>query len=331
MFRDGFGVLGHSGRNIKVGRREARASPSITYQPLGKTRLQVIKKVNVSRKSNFARGLRYEFLEIICGPHFRNTFAPPAHPMDHRRRSYTVSTKRVSRKQNKRGYREFKRNAWTPQLNIAGQGQINRRDGIPPSMLQKLRYSGVTQISVAGTAYAEAGLSFILDPYGIFSAGLPTNHQPTLFDQFMTLYTNYRVRAYKVRVQAASLPDPPATATSPTIAYFGSVVVPPGVVGGPLTAYIPLAQDSRGKSGICQRADAGITTHKHYYSLQSLSGNVDPTDDAYTGSSTASPPLVPTMNLVGKGDATALAANISVQIDVKFYVEFFNPLTVLAS
>jgi len=46
MFRDGFGVLGHSGRNIKVGRREARASPSITYQPLGKSRQQVIKKVN---------------------------------------------------------------------------------------------------------------------------------------------------------------------------------------------------------------------------------------------------------------------------------------------
>ncbi len=251
--------------------------------------------------------------------------------MDHRRRSYTVSTKRVSRKQNKRGYREFKRNAWTPSLSIAGQGQINRRDGIPPSMLQKLRYSGVTEIALAATAYVEGGATVTLDPYGIVSAGLPTTHQPTYFDQMMTLYTNYRVRAYKVRVEASALPAPPQTNTAAGVTFFGSVIVPPGVVSSPVTGYLALAQDSRSKSGLCRRSDAGITTHKHYHTLLALAGNVDPTDDAYTGSATASPPLIPNLVIVGKNSANAVAMDIAVQIDVKFYVEFFNPLSVATS
>jgi len=261
-------------------------------------------------------------LEIICGPHSRNTLAPPAHPMDHRNRSYSVSTKRVSRKQNKRGYREFKRNAWSPRVTIAGQGQVNRRDGIPPSMLQKLRYTGVTQLTTPVGAYAEQGLSFNLDPQSIVTAGLPNTHQPTLFDQMMTLYQNYRVRAYKVRVQATA-----NTSGSAQGVWFGSCVVPPGVSAAAVTAYLALAQDSRGKSGICHHTNSGITVHKHYYSLMALAGNVDPTDDAYTGSATAAPPLIPTMVSVAKADAAPVtAADIYLQYDIKFYVEFFNPL-----
>jgi len=252
--------------------------------------------------------------------------------MDHRRRSYSVSTKRLSRKQNKRGYREFKRNAsWSPHLTIAGQGQVNRRDGIPPSMLQKLRYTGLTTLSSAATAYAEVGFNLLLDPRDVLSAALPTGHQPTLFDQFMTLYTNYRVRAYKIRFQASCLPGGAATATQPSTGFFGSVVVPPGVAAAAVSSYLALAQDSRGKSGLCQRGDAGITTHKHYYSLVSLSGTVDPTDDAYTGSAAAAPPLVPNAYVVFKNDGNALANDFTTQMDVKFYVEFFNPLAVATS
>lgn len=287
--------------------------------------------VNVSRKSNFARGLRYEFLEIICGPHFRNTLALSAHPMDHRRRSYTVSTKRISRKQNKRGYREFKRNAWTPSLSIAGQGQINRRDGIPPSMLQKLRYSGITELQLAASSYSENGIQVDLDPRGIVSAGLPTGHQPTYFDQFMTLYTNYRVRAYKVRIQANNLPQPPSTNTAPATAFIASSISPPGVAAGPISGYISLAQDARSKSGLCQRADAGITTHKHYHTLIALAGNVDPTDDTFTGTASASPPQIPVLLVTARSDSGTNAIDVFISIDIKFYVEFFNPLAVTNS
>lgn len=253
--------------------------------------------------------------------------------MDHRRRSYTVSTKRVSRKQNKRGYREFKRNAWTPSLSIAAQGQSNRRDGIPPSMLQKLRYTGVTELVLAGSSYSENGVTITLDPFGILSAGLPTTHQPTYFDQFMTLYTNYRVRAYKVRIQSNCLPQPPSTNTAPGTAWFSSTIVAPqsGPSAPPVTGYLGNAQDARSKSGLCQRADAGITTHKHYHTLIALAGNVDPTDDAYTGSSTASPPLSPLLIMVARSDSGTQAMDVFVQLDIKFYVEFFNPLPITTS
>jgi len=246
--------------------------------------------------------------------------------MDNRRRSYSVSTKRTSRKDNKRGYREFKRNAFSPRVAIPGQGQVNRRDGIPPSMLQKLRYTGITQLTTPAAAYGEQGLSFNLDPQSIGTAGLPVTHQPTLFDQFMTLYTNYRVRAYKVRVQAS------AASTFTAFCWFGSCVIPPGVSGAPVSGYLPLAQDPRSKSGLCMQTTAGVTTHKHYYSLMSLAGNVDPTDDAYTGSASAPPPLSATMNLVAKTDAVpSTASDVFIQVDIKFYVEFFNPLTVATS
>jgi len=250
--------------------------------------------------------------------------------MDSRRRSYTHSNKRVSRKYNKRAYREFKR-SWTPHVTIPGQGQVNRRDGIPPSMLQKLRYTGVTEIEVVNTPWGENGIQIVLDPRGIIGAGLPVTHQPSLFDQFMTLYTNYRVRAYKVRVQGTVLPQPPSTNTTPVTAFLGSVVVPPGVAPALVTGYLALSQDPRGKSGLCMRGDAGITTHKHYYSLMSLSGNVDPTDDAYTGSETVNPPLTPTLVIVTKSDGGTSYADMTLQIDIKFYVEFFNPRAVATS
>jgi len=64
----------------------------------------------------------------------------------------------------------------------------------------------------------------------------------------------------------------------------------------------------------------------------SLAGNVDPTDDAYTGSASAPPPLSATMNLVAKTDAVpSTASDVFIQVDIKFYVEFFNPLTVATS
>lgn len=248
--------------------------------------------------------------------------------MDSRRRSYSGSNKRVSRKQNKRGYREFKRNAWSPQLSIAGQGQINRRDGIPPSMLQKLRYAGVSQIATPASSYGENGVSITLDPFGIGTAGLPVTHQPSLFDQFMTLYNNYRVRAYKVRITANASPPSVSTASA---TWFGSVILAPGVSGAAVTSYLALAADPRAKSGLCHRSDAGITVHKHYYSLQALAGNVDPTDDAYTGSSSASPPLITNLQLVAKSDVGTNISTVYFQVDVKFYVEFFNPLSVAVS
>lgn len=106
---------------------------------------------------------------------------------------------------------------------------------------------------------------------------------------------------------------------------------PPGVAAPGISGYISLAQDARGKSGLCQRADAGITTHKHYHTLVALSGTVDPTDDAYTGSSSASPPLIPTLLITARSDAGTQAMDVFLTIDIKFYIEFFNPLAVTTS
>lgn len=240
-------------------------------------------------------------------------------PTMDRRRSH--SAKRVSRKDNKRGYREFKRNAWSPHLRFGAQGQALRIDGPPQNMMQKLRYVGVGSLVSAAIAGNESGVTYNLDPFDIVGTLAPTAHQPTGFDQWSTIYSTWRVRAYKLRITAQALPSVASNFNSCT---FASTIIPPGSATA-LSGYVDVAQDARSKSGVCQSYYSGITTHKHYYSLQSLAGNVDPLDDVYTGTNAAAAGQYPKLLMFIRNGSQPQGLSVLYQVEIKFYMEFFSP------
>jgi len=239
-----------------------------------------------------------------------------------RRRSYS-SSKRVSRKANKRNFREFKRSTWAPRLSFGGQGPRYQIDGPPQSIMQKLRYTGTGALVTAAVAGSEAGVTYPLDPFAIASVLAPTGHQPTGFDQWSTMYNSFRVRAWKIRVM---FQGNPATSNL-NGCFFASTVVAPGA-GNALTQYIDVAQDPRSKSGVGHSIHSGITVHKHYNSLQMLAGNVDPTDDVYTGTSAAGAPAFAQLIMFCRNGVNPQSLQGQYQIDIKFYMEFFAPLGV---
>nr|CRY97425.1 hypothetical protein [uncultured prokaryote] len=242
--------------------------------------------------------------------------------MDNRRRSYTASNKRVTRKHFKRGFREFKR-GWQPSLTMAGQGPHYRIDGPPQSILQKLRYTGTGALVTSAIAGNEQSIVYPLDPNAIASLLAPTGHQPTGWDQWQTLYSQARVRASRVRI---TFQANPATSNNNSI-FFASTVLVPGASSG-LVQYVDVAQDPRSKSGVGHSIGSGVTVHKHYNTLQMLAGAVDPTDDAYTITGTSAAPLFGSVVMIVRNGNNPQSMNGTYQIDIKFYMEFFAPINV---
>lgn len=241
--------------------------------------------------------------------------------MDYRRRSYTTSSKRVSRKSHKRAFREFKRSSWAPRLSLAGQGPRYQIDGPPQSIMQKLRYVGTGSLITAAVAGNETVVTYPLDPFAVGGILAPTNHQPTGFDQWATLYANWRVRATRIRI---TFQANPAT-SNVNSCWFASTIIPPsGGTGYP--DYVSAAQDPRSKSGVGSSYNSGITVHKHYNTLQMLAGAVDPTDDVYTGSPTAGANSQATLFMIVRNGPNPQGIQGAYQVDIKFYMEFFSPL-----
>lgn len=240
--------------------------------------------------------------------------------MDNRRRSYTTSNKRVTRKHFKRDFRSFKR-GWQPSLTMAGQGPHYRIDGPPQSILQKLRYTGTGALVTSAVAGNEAAVTYPLDPIAIQSVLAPTGHQPTGWDQWTTLYSQARVRATRVRITFQGYPG----TTNPNSVFFASTILVPGAASS-IVQYIDVAQDPRSKSGVAQQYNSGVTVHKHYNTLQMLAGAVDPTDDAYTITGTSAAPLFGSVYMITRNGNAPQTVNGTYQIDIKFYMEFFAPI-----
>jgi len=237
-----------------------------------------------------------------------------------RRRSYS-SSKRVSRKSSKRGFREFKRSTWAPRLTMRGQGPHYQIDGPPQSIMQKLRYVGTGSLITSAIAGNETSVTYPLDPFAISGVLAPTNHQPTGFDQWSTIYNSFRVRATRVRITFQANP-----ATSNINAcWFASTIVPPGS-GFAFPDYVSVAADPRSKSGVGHSYNSGVTVHKHYNTLQMLAGAVDPTDDNYTGTGSAAAPTSGSLIMYIRNGPNPQSVQGAYQVDIKFYLEFFNPL-----
>lgn len=246
---------------------------------------------------------------------------PPSSPQMYRRSNKTGFNKPVTRKYAKRDWKELKRSPSfrLPPTNFGlGAGQRNRSDGLPQSIMQKLRYTGTGSVVTTNVLNNFSAVTYFLDPYNIRTQSAPVAHQPTFFDQWGALYTNQRVRAWKVRITAQ------CSSASP--AYFGSTFVAPGNTGGNITTYLDLAQDYRAKSGIVHNTGSGVTVHKHYHTLRDLAGNVDPTDDTYGGTQLA-PAVEYPLLIMGATNSAAQVSGVAYQVDIVFYVEFYSPIT----
>jgi len=203
-----------------------------------------------------------------------------------------------------------------------GAGQRNRSDGLPPSMMQKLRYTGYGTLVTTSTINNFSAYTYNLDPYAIRAMSAPIAHQPTFFDQYGGLYTNQRVRAWKIKISFNNNNLAPAP--------VASTLVAPGNSGALITSFYDLSQDNRAKTGLMGGVGAPAVVQKHYHSVRSLAGNVDVTDDTYGGSQNTPAAEYPLL-VLGTTNYTATVTSCPYIVEITFFVEFYSPITQSAS
>lgn len=243
----------------------------------------------------------------------------------YRRSSKTGYNKPVTRKYAKRSWKSMSRAiSYQPApTNFGlGAGQRNRSDGLPSSMMQKLRYTGYGKLITTNVINNFSAFTYNLDPYAIRAMSAPVAHQPTFFDQYGGLYTNQRVRAWKIRISASNDNLAPVP--------FASTLVAPGNSGAQITSFYDLSQDNRSKTSLVGGVGAPAVVHKHYHTVRQLAGNVDVTDDTYAGSQ-ATPAAEYPLLVVGTTNYIATVTSLPYIVQITFFVEFYSPITASAS
>ncbi len=204
-------------------------------------------------------------------------------------------------------------------ITTASARPINVATVFPSRCRVRMTYTEFLTTTNDGTTASTSSTSIILRLNDVFAPRL-TGHQPYAFDTMASLYRRYHVYATDVEVTASSGGE--------TVAFALTILRPSGATftlaslanAADVTAEKPLGRVLM-LAGGGNRQTQDYRAHVDIATLEGLTPVEYDANSNYRALSTASPALVPTLQLANSGSTASLTMfwRIRLSFDVEFY------------
>lgn len=238
------------------------------------------------------------------------------------RENYTISIfampyRRRYRRNRRKRYKTYKKRSRKSRMNKSSMVRVRQVSGMPDLLITKLKY----RTKVAALSIPTDNKTFAIN--GLFDPDISgTGHQPLAFDQFMSFYGRYEVKASKISAQIllnSNSQDPQFVAIYPSLLNAPFSTVSDTIMEQPYVKW----------KYVNQTANVDRAYIKNYISVKKLNGR-STASESFIGNLATNPANTFYWQiLLHNEDGNNLTADINVVIT--YYCRFFHRINLAGS